>query len=228
MTITSIALCWAFRLAIKMKTFTKGVQRVGCVIAVCVLLGQAAFAQDAATAKAKTGTKVDTDRKIEALDMLTVNVFGEEEFSGTNNSGLELRVSSTGEVTLYLLGSVQVAGKTPAEAERHIRDLLKKDYIRDPHVLVLVKTYRVSNVTVMGQVSSPGLIDLPAERRLDILSGIAQAGGFTKLAKTSKIDLTRGGVTETYDLNKLKRETNPAKKIWLSPDDLIYVHESAF
>ena len=211
-----------------MKALTKSVQQVGCVIAVCVLLGQAAFAQDAATAKAKTGTKVDTDRKIEALDMLTVNVFGEEEFSGTNNSGLELRVSSTGEVTLYLLGSVQVAGKTPAEAERHIRDLLKKDYIRDPHVLVLVKTYRVSNVTVMGQVGSPGLIDLPAERRLDILSGIAQAGGFTKLAKTSKIDLTRGGVTETYDLNKLKRETNPAKKIWLSPDDLIYVHESAF
>ena len=106
--------------------------------------------------------------------------------------------------------------------------ICKKDYIRDPHVLVLVKTYRVSNVTVMGQVGSPGLIDLPAERRLDILSGIAQAGGFTKLARTSKIDLTRAGVTQTYDLEKLKKETNPAKKIWLSPDDLIYVHESAF
>jgi len=193
------------------------------VLATCVLLGQAAFAQEAATAKTKLGTKVDTDRKIEALDMLTVNVFGEEEFSG-----LELRVSSTGEVTLYLLGSVEVAGKTPAEAERHIRDLLKKDYIIDPHVLVLVKTYRISNVTVMGQVGSPGLIDLPAERRLDILSGIAQAGGFTKLARTSRIDLTRAGVTRTYDLDKLKKETNLAKKIWLSPDDLIYVHESAF
>ena len=211
-----------------MKIFIQRVQRVGCVVATCVLLGQAAFAQDAATAKAKAGAKVDTDRKIEALDMLTVNVFGEEEFSGTNNSGLELRVSSTGEVTLYLLGSVEVAGKTPAQAERHIRDLLKKDYIIEPHVLVLVKTYRVSNVTVMGQVASPGLIDLPAERRLDILSGIAQAGGFTKLARTSRIDLTREGVTQTYDLDKLKRETNQAKKIWLSPDDLIYVHESAF
>ena len=211
-----------------MKKFTQWVQRVGCVLATCVLLGQAAFAQEAATAKTKSGAKVDTDRKIEALDMLTVNVFGEEEFSGTNNSGLELRVSSTGEVTLYLLGSVEVAGKTPAEAERHIRDLLKKDYIIDPHVLVLVKTYRISNVTVMGQVGSPGLIDLPAERRLDILSGIAQAGGFTKLARTSKIDLTREGVTQTYDLDKLKKETNPAEKIWLSPDDLIYVHESAF
>ena len=211
-----------------MKTFTKCVQQVGCMIATCVLLGQAAFAQDAVSTKAKADAKVDTDRKIEALDMLTVNVFGEVEFSGTNNSGLELRVSSTGEVTLYLLGSVEVAGKTPAEAEKHIRDLLKKDYIRDPHVLVLVKTYRVSNVTVMGQVGAPGLIDLPAERRLDILSGIAQAGGFTKLARTSRIDLTRAGVTTTYDLDKLKKETNPAKKIWLSPDDLIYVHESAF
>ena len=224
LTTTSIALCWVFRWGIEMKKFTQWVQRVGCVLATCVLLGQAAFAQEAATAK----TKVDTDRKIEALDMLTVNVFGEEEFSGTNNTGLELRVSSTGEVTLYLLGSVEVAGKTPAEAERHIRDLLKKDYIIDPHVLVLVKTYRISNVTVMGQVGSPGLIDLPAERRLDILSGIAQAGGFTKLARTSKIDLTRAGVTQTYDLEKLKKEANPAKKIWLSPDDLIYVHESAF
>ena len=211
-----------------MKAFIKWVRRVGCVVGTCVLFGQVAFAQEAATTKAKAGAKVDTDRKIEALDMLTVNVFGEEEFSGTNNSGLELRVSSTGEVTLYLLGSVEVAGKTPAEAERHIRDLLKKDYIIDPHVLVLVKTYRISNVTVMGQVGSPGLIDLPAERRLDILSGIAQAGGFTKLARTSKIDLTRAGVTRTYDLDKLKTETNPAKKIWLSPDDLIYVHESAF
>ena len=95
-------------------------------------------------------------------------------------------------------------------------------------MLVQVKTYRVSNVTVMGQVGSPGLIDLPAEQRIDILSGIAQAGGFTKLARTSKIDLTREGVTRTYNLDKLKQETNPAKRIWLSPDDLIYVHESAF
>ena len=76
-----------------MKDCIKWLQRVGCVVATCVLLGQAAFAQEAATTKAKAGAKVDTDRKIEALDMLTVNVFGEAEFSGTTNSGLELRVS---------------------------------------------------------------------------------------------------------------------------------------
>ncbi len=48
------------------------------MVATCAMLGQVAYAQEAATTKAKTGAKVDTDRKIEALDMLTVNVFGEE------------------------------------------------------------------------------------------------------------------------------------------------------
>ena len=211
-----------------MKIFIQTVQRASFLFTACVMFGQEVVAQDTASVKANSGNKVDTDRKIEPLDMLTVNVFGEEEFSGTNNGGLELRVSSTGEVTLYLLGSVEVAGKTPAQAEKHIRELLKKDYIRDPHVLVLVKTYRVNNVTVMGQVSSPGLINLPAEQRFDILAGIAQAGGFTKLARTSRIDLTRKGITRTFDLEKLKTETNPSKKIWLQPNDLIYVHESAF
>ena len=129
------------------------------------------------------------DRKIESLDMLMVHVFGESEFSGPDNSGLELRVSSAGDISLYLLGSVKVQGKTPAEAEEYIRTLLMKDYIRNPHVLVQVKSYRTSNVTVMGQVSKPGLITLPAEQRIDILAGIAQAGGFTKFAKTSKIEI---------------------------------------
>ncbi len=168
------------------------------------------------------------DRKIESLDMLLVHVFGETEFSGPDNGGLQLRVSSAGEVSLYLLGTVKIAGKTPAEAEQHIRSLLMKGYIRDPHVLVQVETYRVSNVTVMGQVSKPGLIPLPAEQKIDILAGIAQAGGFTQLARTSKIELTRDGKTETFDLNDLKKVKDIKKKIWLQAADLIFVHESKF
>ena len=61
--------------------------------------------------------------------MLLVHVFGESEFSGPNNAGLSLRVSSSGEVSLYLLGTIKVGGKTPSEAEQLIRSLLMKDYI---------------------------------------------------------------------------------------------------
>tara|TARA_B100001540_G_scaffold287450_1_gene281960 strand:+ start:1079 stop:1693 length:615 start_codon:yes stop_codon:yes gene_type:complete len=169
-----------------------------------------------------------SNRKIESLDMLLVHVFGEPEFSGPNNVGLELRVSSAGVISLYLLGSVKVEGKTPEEAESHIRNLLKNDYIRNPHVLVQVKTYRERNVTVMGQIVKPGLVVLPAEQRIDILTGIAQAGGFTKLAKKNKIDLTRLGVTSTFALEDLKKISDSKSKIWLQAGDLIYVHESAF
>ena len=172
--------------------------------------------------------EVNSDRKIESLDMLLVHVFGEPEFSGPNNGGLELRVSSAGDISLYLLGTVKVSGKTPSQAEKHIRGLLMNDYIRDPHVLVQVKSYRTSSVTVMGQVTKPGLIILPAEQRIDLLTGIAQAGGFTKLAQTRKIELTRKGVTRNYDLDDLKKEADPQKRVWLQSGDLIFVRESAF
>tara|TARA_B100001540_G_scaffold104961_1_gene94698 strand:- start:5056 stop:5682 length:627 start_codon:yes stop_codon:yes gene_type:complete len=186
------------------------------------------LAQKSTKEELKKKVEIESDRKIEPLDMLLVNVFGETEFSGADNGGLQLRVSSTGDISLYLLGSVKVAEKTPSEAEKYIRSLLMKGYIRDPHVLVQVKTYRTRNVTIMGQVGKPGLIDLPAEQRIDILSGIAQAGGFTKLARTSKIELTRTGKTTIYQLDDLKKETDPNKRIWLKQDDLIYVPESAF
>ena len=189
------------------------------------LFSPSVFAQQANN---KTELKGVSDRKIESLDMLLVHVFGEPEFSGPDNAGLKLRVSSAGEVSLYLLGTIKVAGKTPSEAEKHIRSLLMKDYIRDPHVLVQVETYRVTNVTVMGQVSKPGVVPLPAEQRIDILAGIAIAGGFTKLARTSRIDLTRDGDTTTFDLDKLKKEKDISKRVWLKTGDLVYVHESAF
>ena len=189
------------------------------------LFSSGAFAQQ--PANNKTELKSISDRKIESLDMLLVHVFGESEFSGPDNAGLKLRVSSAGEISLYLLGTIKVAGKTPSEAEKHIRSLLMKDYIRDPHVLVQVETYRVTNVTVMGQVSKPGVVPLPAEQRIDILAGIAIAGGFTKLAKTSKIDLTRNGGTTTFSLDKLKQEKD-INTVWLKTGDLVYVHESAF
>ena len=80
-----------------------------------------------------------------------------------------------------------------------------KDYI-DPHVLVQVKEYRVNNVTVIGQVQarfgSP-----PRRAKIDLVAGIALAGGFTNLAKESEIDLTRNGETKTYSMKDLKRES---------------------
>ena len=166
---------------------------------------------------------VEVDRKIAALDMIIVDVVGEKDL--TNK---EFRVSSSGTITYPYLGILEVKGKTPAEVETMIRDQLGKDYIVDPQVIVTVKEYRTRTVSVIGQVNKPGVIALPAEQKIDILEAIAQAGDLTKVANKNRIEVSRKGKTQKFTLDELKKQTDPEKKFWLEPGDVIFVHESFF
>jgi polysaccharide export outer membrane protein len=166
---------------------------------------------------------VEVDRKIAALDIIIIDVVGEKDL--TNK---EFRVSSSGTITYPFLGILEVKGKTPAEVETVIRDQLGKDYIVDPQVIVTVKEYRTRTVSVIGQVNKPGVIALPAEQKIDILEAIAQAGDLTKVANKNRIEVSRKGKTQKFTLDELKKQTNPEKKFWLEPGDVIFVHESFF
>ena len=165
---------------------------------------------------------VEGDRKIAPLDILNIDVVGEKDLSK------ELRVSSSGTVTFPFLGSVEVKGKTPAEVEDMLREKLGKDYLVDPQVIVTVKEYRTRSVSVIGQVNKPGVIVLPAEQKMDVLEAIAQAGDLTKSANKNRIEVSRKGETRKFTLDELKKESDPKKKFWLEPGDVIYVHESFF
>lgn len=162
------------------------------------------------------------DRKIAPLDIIVVEVFGEKELSG------EHRVQQSGTIKYPLLGSVEVAGKTPSEVGALLAAKLEADYLVDPQVNVMVKEYRLRTVSVIGKVNREGAIDLPAEQKIDILEGLARAGGFSPLANKNKIELSRRGKTSTYKFDELKRVKELDKKIWLEPGDVIYVHESFF
>src|SRR5213592_229189 len=165
---------------------------------------------------------VEGDRKIAPLDILTVDVVGEKDLSK------ELRVSTSGTITFPFLGSIEVKGKTPAEVENLIKEKLGKDYLVDPQVIITVKEYRSRTVLVIGQVNKPGLIALPAEQKLGILEAIGQAGDLAKSANKNRIEVSRKGKTQKFTLDDLKKDTNPEKKFWLEPGDVIYVHESFF
>lgn len=162
------------------------------------------------------------DRKIAPLDILNIDVVGEKDLSK------ELRVSSSGTVTFPFLGSIEVKGKTPAEVEDMLREKLGKDYLVDPQVIVTVKEYRTRTVSVIGQVNKPGVIVLPAEQKMDVLEAIAQAGDLAKSANKNRIEVSRKGETRKFTLDELKKESDPKKKFWLEPGDVIYVHESFF
>ncbi len=162
------------------------------------------------------------DRKIAPSDIIVVEVFGEKELSG------EHRVQQSGTIKFPLLGTVEVAGKTPSEVATLLADKLGADYLVDPQVNVMVKEYRLRTASVIGKVRREGSIELPAEQKIDILEAIARANGFADTANKNKIDLSRGGKTTTYRFDDLKNVKNPEKKVWVEPGDVIYVHESFF
>lgn len=161
-----------------------------------------------------------TDRKIAPQDILNIIIVGEKDLP------VEFTVSATGTVMFPYLDSVEVKDKTPAEVAAMLKEALAKDYFVDPQVYVSVKQYRKEFVRVIGQVVRPGLIELPNEQRFDLLDAVAAAGGLTNLANKKKISITRKGKTDTYGLDQLKEIKEPAKRVWVEPDDLIEVPQS--
>lgn len=161
------------------------------------------------------------DRPIAPQDLLGIVIVGE--------AGLptDYRVSASGEIQFPFIGIVKVNGLTPREAARKLELELSKDYFVKPEVLVTVKEYRLDYVIVIGQVNRPGNLPLSPEQRMDILDAIARAGGLTRLAK-NEVEFIRDGKREKISLDRLKKESDPAKKIWLRPGDILEVKEAMF
>ncbi|MFO1499091.1 MAG: polysaccharide biosynthesis/export family protein [Verrucomicrobiota bacterium] len=162
------------------------------------------------------------DRRIAPSDIIIVEVFGEKDLCG------EHRVQQGGTIKYPLLGNVYVAGKTPSEVATVLAEKLEADYLVDPQVNVMVKEYRLRTVSVIGKVNREGAVELPAEQKIDIIEGIARAGGLSPLANKNKIELSRNGKTTMYKFDDVKKIKDPQKKVWLEPGDVIYVHESLF
>jgi polysaccharide export outer membrane protein len=136
----------------------------------------------AATALGKLGsggvTAVPEDfsrLKIQPGFLLDAQVFDEPDMSG------QFRVDPGGNVVLPLVGAVHVAGDTLFEAQDQIQKSLKTGGIlKNPQVTLDISEYASTMVTVLGEVSSPGRLQMLAPHSL--LDVIAFAGGETQLA----------------------------------------------
>jgi polysaccharide export outer membrane protein len=108
-------------------------------------------------------------------DLLRITVLGAQDFDQ------ELRVSSSGNATLALIGSVHIAGLTTEQAGELIRKrLIDGGFFSDPQVAIFEKEYATQGVSVLGEVQKPGVYPLIGPHRLfDVLS---QAGGTTPKA----------------------------------------------
>jgi hypothetical protein len=88
-----------------------------------------------------------------------------------------VRVTSSGTVTLPMIGDVKAAGLTEKQFKAELQKGLRK-YMHRPHVSVHVTEYRSRQVGVLGAVDDPGLHTLKASDAT-ILDMISEAGGLT-------------------------------------------------
>ncbi|MFA5057924.1 MAG: polysaccharide biosynthesis/export family protein [Opitutaceae bacterium] len=189
----------------------------------------AAFAETPAPADSKADTKVNFIYKLTNADRLRITVFGEPDLSTIS------RIDARGNVNLYLIGDVHVAGSTVNEAQKIIEAAYHDGrYLRNPQVTISVEDYAPRTVTVDGQVKSPGSISLPAESTLTVYQAIIRAGGFTDIAKGSAVSVTRvlpdgSKKVFTVDVDSLIKGKDRANvkddTLLLEPGDIIYVPE---
>jgi polysaccharide export outer membrane protein len=107
--------------------------------------------------------------------LLNIQVYGDPELS------TQSRVDKEGNISMPFIGSVHVGDSTIAEAQTQIQDKLRSgEILTNPQVTVNVEQYAASNVTVLGEVQSPGRRQLLAPHSL--LDVIGMAGGETNLA----------------------------------------------
>ncbi len=125
------------------------------------------------------------DYRIGPEDLLEISVFEAPEFNSA------LRVSAGGEVSMPMLGLLHAAGLTAAEMESVVGERLRGNYLKDPHVGVVVKEVQSHPVSVFGAVKRPGVFQIRSAKTL--LEILAMAEGLADDAGDTAIIVRHGG-----------------------------------
>jgi polysaccharide export outer membrane protein len=119
-------------------------------------------------------------------DLISIRVYAQEPMSARGH------VRPDGTLSMPLLGEVPVAGKRPSELGREIEDQLKqRGFVVAPSVSVSIEESAPLRITFVGEVRRPGTIKL--EGPVNVVQGIANAGGLTEFASGSRIFVVRSG-----------------------------------
>lgn len=107
-------------------------------------------------------------------DVVTVTVYGRPELETT------VYVANDGSIDMPLAGRIPIAGLEPSAAARLIeKALLDGELLTNPQVSLTFAEFRSQQISVLGEVRTPGRFPLPT--RTTVLDALAQAGGFTEL-----------------------------------------------
>jgi polysaccharide export outer membrane protein len=154
--------------------------------------------------------------KLGGGDLIEVNVYNVPELT------TKARVGTSGDVYLPLIDYVHVGDLTVDEAQALIQKRLGDGgFVRNPHVTIFVDESASQGVTVLGEVSKPGIYpDLGDHKLYEIIS---EAGGFSPSA-ARKVSIFHRNQSQATEL-KLSRNLadDLSSNVEVLPGDTIMV-----
>ncbi|MCF6291637.1 MAG: polysaccharide biosynthesis/export family protein [Desulfobacterales bacterium] len=151
-------------------------------------------------------------------DMLEVSVWKNKDLTKG------VIVLPDGRISFPLIGEVVAAGKTVAQLKSELEKKLSR-YVTDPVLSVSVNQINSMLIYVIGKVRQPGRFVLNAN--INVLQGLALAGGLTPFAKKDRIRILRQekGTTTSFSFNydEVADNRNLAQNILLQRGDVLVV-----
>ncbi|HEY2469487.1 MAG TPA: SLBB domain-containing protein [Terracidiphilus sp.] len=138
---------------------------------------------------------------------------------------VKVQVSSTGYVSLPLIGDLKLAGLTVRDAQGKIANILmSRELVKKPEVTILIEQAATQGIKVLGEVNTPGVYPLLGPHKLS--DAIAAAGGLTLQAGQTIIVQRAAGDrgSETYRLSGVGLSDIPEVPIY--PGDTVSVSKA--
>lgn len=133
-------------------------------------------------------------------------------------------VDARGEIEMPRIGKVQAEGLTKQELSDVIKGKLSTQ-LSQPSVIIRFLNFRI---TVLGEVGSPGLLNIPTER-LTVLEALGMAGGVTEFGKIKEVKILRqnNGITKTGILDLTSKKIFQSPYYQLQQNDVVLVDQTA-
>lgn len=213
----------------------KSVLRIFLAALVGLLLARGAPAPAADSPSAPPAVVQPETHVIQVGDRLSYRVLEDREETRI------LPVTASGEIEVPYLGKALVAGKTVAAASRDLKAQLEKDLYFKATVLLSVEelapkpfemphTGRTRQISVVGQVRSQGVQDMPRDEKYMLSRAIIKADGFSSFANGRKVQVVRKdaegkSVKLTADVLSVLKDGKMENDVELLPDDMVIVPE---
>jgi len=129
-------------------------------------------------------------------------------------------IDKGGEISLPILGKIQVLGLTVDECKQKIQKIAES-YVTDARVDLKLVSFKIS---LLGEVRSPGQITIFNDRA-NIFEALSLAGDISYNGNRRKVTIIRNysHSTKTIKIDLTQRDILSSQQYYLQPNDIIYV-----